>query len=100
MFKYAVVEIAGRQYKVVPNQELVVNKLDQEGFFECDKVLLKADGDKLSVGMPYLKDKIKFEVVEQVRGKKIRVSIFHAKANYRRTTGSRSQNTKIRVVSA
>lgn len=95
--KYAVVEIAGRQYKISPDQLLLVNFLGDIKKFECDKVLLLADDKSLKIGKPYLKEKLSFEVVEQVRGKKIRVAKYHAKANTRKVTGSRATYSRIKL---
>lgn len=99
MFNYAVVEIAGRQYKIEPGSELLVNHLGEVKTFECDKVLLLSEGDKISVGSPYLKEKLKFEVIDTVRGKKIRVATYKAKANTRKVKGSRSINSRIKLQS-
>ncbi len=94
--KYAVVEIAGRQYKVEPDQELLVNFLGDTKKIDCD-VLLLADEKSVSLGKPYLKEKLSFDIVETVRGKKIRVSRYHAKANTRRVVGSRATYSKVKL---
>lgn len=98
MIKYAVVEIAGRQYKVSPNQTITVDSLGDSSEFECEKVLLVSDGEKLEVGSPYLKNKLKFKVLETTKEKKIRVATYHAKANYRRVKGSRRHVSKVQLV--
>ncbi len=93
--KYAVVEIAGRQYKVEPNKAFTVDSLGVETKnFECDKVLLLAN-DKLEVGNPYLKEKLNFEILENKREPKIRVATYSAKANTRKVRGSRRVVSKI-----
>lgn len=95
MLNYAVCEISGKQYKVIPGQPLEVSlQKGSERDIEASILLLSEDG-KLKVGNPYLKEKLTLERVEDSRGKKIRVSKFHAKANYRRTTGYRSKITKV-----
>ncbi len=96
MWKFAVVEIAGKQYLVRPGEELVVNSLGDAKDIDCDKVLLLAD-DQVSLGAPFIKSHIKFNVLEQLRGKKIRVAKFHAKANTRKVRGSKSMLTKVKV---
>ncbi len=95
MLNYAVCEISGKQYKVIPGQILEVSLqkgTDQD--IEVNVLLLSEDG-KLKVGNPYLKEKLTLKRVEDGKLKKIRVSKFHAKANYRRTTGYRSKITKV-----
>src|SRR5579884_2942905 len=97
MIKYAVVEIAGRQYLVEPGKEILVNSLGDVKSLECDKVLLLADDKALNIGKPFLKDKLNFEVLEAVKGDKIRVAKYHAKANTRKVKGSRVLMSKIKI---
>ena len=51
---YAIVEIAGQQFKVVQDQKLFVHRLtDKEGSkVSFDKVFLLDDGKKVSIGAP------------------------------------------------
>lgn len=95
MLNYAIVEIKGKQYLVTPNKPLTVNHLGDDKSYECDRVLLRSDNEKLEIGSPYLKDKLNFTVLETVTPIKIRVAKFHAKANYRRVSGSKQKYTKI-----
>lgn len=93
MINYAICEISGKQYKVVPGKEIEVDF--QEGS-EKDldaKVLLLSKDDKLEIGAPYLKEALTLKYVENGKGPKIRVSKFHAKANYRKTIGHRAKIT-------
>ena len=95
MLNYAICEISGKQYKVIPGQSLEValqKGSDQE--LEVNVLLLSEDG-KLKIGRPHLKDGLTLKRLEDVKGRKIIVSKFHAKANYRRTTGYRSKITKV-----
>lgn len=94
MLNYAVLEISGKQYLVYPNQPLVVDFLGDGKKLEANILLTSEDG-KIKVGNPYLKEKLSLDVLENVRGEKIRVSKFHAKANYRRSSGHRSKLTKV-----
>ncbi len=95
MVNYAVCEISGKQYKVIPGKPLVVDYQGEEAKVVEASVLLLSEDGKIKLGEPYLKDKLTLSVLENVRGEKIRVSKFHAKANYRRTTGHKSKLTKI-----
>ena len=95
MLNYAVCEIAGKQYKVIPGQAFEVSlQPASEKDIEVNALLVSEDG-KLKVGRPYLKEKLTLKRIEDGKGPKIRVSKFHAKANYRRTTGYRSKITKV-----
>ncbi len=101
MLNYAICEVSGKQYKVVPGQAFEISPpagragLQKEGKdIEVAALLLSKDG-KLKIGTPYLKEKLTLKRVEDIKGLKIRVSKFHAKANYRRTIGYRSKITKV-----
>ena len=95
MFDFAICEISGKQYKVIPNQETLVDWLG-EGDKKIDvQVLLLSEGGKIKTGAPYLKEKLALEILGTFKSKKIRVAKFHAKANYRRVTGSRAKKTKV-----
>ncbi len=100
MLKYAVVEIKGRQYKIAPEEVLTTNLIGEEKSFECDKVLLMKVDDTLNIGAPYLKEKLKFEVIETTRGPKIRVAKHKQKANYRLVKGSRDSYSKVKLQKA
>ncbi len=95
MLNYAICEISRKQYKVVPGQtfEIALQKGSDKQI--AVNVLLLSENDKLEIGKPYLKEKLTLERVEDGKGEKIKVSKFHAKANYRRTTGYRSKITKV-----
>ena len=95
MLNYAVCEIGGKLYKLMSNQEMMIDfQGDKEQEIEA-KVLLLAEDGKLKLGKPYLKEKITLKVLGSLKGKKIRVAKFHAKANYRRLKGARAKLTKV-----
>lgn len=92
LMKYTILEIAGKQIKAEPGKPFDITL--QEDSPEA-KVLMNVDGEKISIGKPYLKDTVKLRVLEQKKGKKIRVAKFHAKANYRKVRGFRPQISKV-----
>lgn len=95
MLNYAICEISGKLYKVVPDRILGVN-FQGEGSKDLEaNVLLLSEDDKLKIGNPYLKEKLTLRRIEDVKGVKIGVSKFHAKANYRKTIGFRPKITKV-----
>lgn len=95
MLNYAICEISGKQYKVIPNQPLVVDYLGEDKKKVEANILLSSQDGKVKVGKPYLKEKLSLDIVENVRGEKIRVAKFHAKANYRKVRGHKSKLTKV-----
>jgi ribosomal protein L21 len=90
---YAVCKVAGKQYQVFPNKPLEVNFL---GDVKTVKVpaLLRVDDKGIKIGKPEVEE-LTLEVLESTQGEKIRVAKFHAKANYRRVTGSRPKYSKV-----
>ncbi len=97
MAKYAVIRLQGRQYKVSEGQELLVDKMNDLKL--VPEVLLVADGEKVSIGKPVLKDaKVTLKIVKDLeKGEKIEVYHFKAKSRYKKHTGFRPQYTKVLV---
>lgn len=88
MFDYAVCQLNGKQYKVIPGKAFEV-EVGPTVTGEIDvPLIMRVSGGKIDMGNPLLKDKIKLKVLNNFF-RKIRVSKFHAKANYRKTTGSK-----------
>jgi large subunit ribosomal protein L21 len=98
--KYAVIRTGGKQYKVSEGDELLIEKLDREKgkAIVFDEVLLLVDGQKVTLGKPLIKGAtVKAEILEQIRGKKIRVAKFRAKSRYRKVKGHRQKLTKVKI---
>lgn len=95
MLNYAVCEIDGKQYKVLQNIPFRVDYQGEESKDLEANVMLMVEDGKLHLGKPYLKEKLALKFVENIKGTKIRVSKYHAKANYRRTTGIRPKFTTL-----
>ena len=93
MLPYAVCEIGGKQYKISPNIPIEVDLQKGKGT-EVRVLLLYKDG-KLKIGKPYLKEKINVKYLENISGDKVRVSKYHAKANYRKVRGFRPRFTRV-----
>jgi large subunit ribosomal protein L21 len=97
---YAIVNINGVQTKVTPDEVLEVPLLTGEpgASLTFDQVLLLSDGDKISVGQPYLQGaSLTAEVLEHFRGPKLRIFKFKRRRDYRRRKGHRDERTRIRV---
>lgn len=93
MLDFAVCEIDGKQVKIVPNLEIKVDSITGKEM-EVNVLLLSSEG-KIEIGKPYLKEKLTLKNVGDVKNKKVRVAKFHAKANFRKVTGSRPRKTKL-----
>lgn len=100
--KYAVITSGGKQYKVTQGQVVDLDKIQAEPgtMYALDRVLLSVDGDTVNIGAPYLENiAVMAKVLEQIKGEKIRVAKFKAKARYRRVQGFRSQITRVEITS-
>lgn len=98
--KYAVIEINGKQHQVSEDDEIEVDKIegDKGKKITFDKVLLIVNDKKKKIGTPLVKGaKVTAEILDQFKGKKIRVATYKAKSRYRRVIGHRSQLTKIKI---
>ena len=99
---YATIEFKGKQYKAEKDLVLTVDKLDAEKGtkIDIDTVLLVSDGDKISVGTPYVKGaKVTVVVEETFKDKKVLVFKYKSKKDYHRLIGHRQQYTNVRVES-
>lgn len=97
----AVVKIGGKQFIVAEKETLLVDLL-QEGTKELTlDALLVIDGDKTTVGAPFVKGvKVTAKVVEDlVKGDKIRVIRYKAKKRVHTETGHRQKYSKIEITS-
>lgn len=100
--KYAVVKIGGNQHKIFEGEILVVDKLEgKKGQkLTLNEVLLLVDDNKIKIGQPLVKNaKAEAEIVDQIKGEKIRVATFKAKARYRKVKGFRSLLTRVKILS-
>lgn len=96
---YAIVEIAGQQFKVAKDQEIFVHRLEGN---EGDKVEMdvlmtdNADG-KIEVGTPSLKAKVDATIVEHLKGDKVIVFKKKRRKGYQVRNGHRQYLTKIKI---
>jgi len=97
---YAIVSINGNQTKVTPDEVLEVPQLSGEpgAKLTFDEVLLVGNGEKISVGQPSVKGaSVAVEILEHLRGPKLRIFKFKRRREYRRRKGHRDALTRIRV---
>ncbi len=99
--KYAIIQLAGKQLKVVEGEKITVTRLEaKEGDeLKISDVLLSVDGEKIAVGAPLIdKALVTLKVVSHDKGDKIRVAKYRAKSRYRRVKGFRASETTLEVV--
>ena len=98
---YAIVEIAGQQFKVEAGMEIFVNRLPEEkgAALVLDKVLLVDEDCAVKVGAPYVDGAVvKATVLDDTcRGKKVLVFKKKRRKGYQKLTGHRQDLTKIQI---
>ncbi len=97
---YAIVEIAGQQFKVENEKKLFVHQLKAtEGdSVDFDKVLLVDNDGKVAVGTPTVKGaKVTAKVLEHVKGDKVLVFKKKRRKGYKNLNGHRQQFTQIQI---
>ena len=97
---YAVVNIAGQQFKVFENNSYYVPKLSDEPESEItfNDILLLGDEKKIKVGSPSVKGaKVQAKVLEHLKDDKVIVFKKKRRKGYRKFNGHRQQLTKIEV---
>lgn len=98
--QYAVIRLGGKQHKINKDSIIEVDKLEGEtnSKFVIDDVLLVVDEDKVLIGNPTVEGaKVNAEILEQKKGKKIRVMKFKSKVRYRRAMGFRSLLSVVKI---
>ncbi|MDO5655406.1 MAG: 50S ribosomal protein L21 [Flavobacteriaceae bacterium] len=96
---YAIVEIAGLQYKVEKDQQLFVNRLSgEEGdSVTFDRVLL-TDNGSISVGAPVIAGaSVEAQIIEHLKGDKVIVFKKKRRKGYKKKNGFRAALTKIQI---
>jgi large subunit ribosomal protein L21 len=97
--KLAVIETGGKQYLVAEGSKIRVEKLPTKAgdSFLFDKVLMVVDGDKVDLGKPYYGAKVKADLVEQTRNKKVIIRKYHSKNRFRRKKGHRQEVSVVKI---
>lgn len=97
---YAIVEIAGQQFRVEQDQKLFVHRLENEqgSTVEFDRVLLIDNDGNVTIGAPTVSGaKVKAEVLSHLKGEK--VIVFHKKRRkgFRKKNGHRQYLTELKI---
>ena len=99
---YAIVEMAGQQFKVAKDQKVYVHRLQTEEGKKVtfDHVLLLDDGKNVTIGAPAIDGAaVEAKVIKHLKGDK--VIVFHKKRRkgYRKKNGHRQSLTEIVIES-
>jgi large subunit ribosomal protein L21 len=99
---YAIVEIAGQQFKVEQGKKIFVHRLEtEEGKqIEFNQVLLIEDEGIITIGEPTIKDAIiEGKIIDHMRGDKVIVFKKKRKKGYRVKNGHRQNFTQVEIIS-
>ncbi|MDY0216050.1 MAG: 50S ribosomal protein L21 [Bacteroidales bacterium] len=97
---YAIVEIAGQQFKVVKDQQIFVHRLaEEEGAnIEFENVMLIENEGKVNVGTPLVQGaKVSATVLNHLKGDKVLVFKKKRRKGYQKLNGHRQYLTKIKI---
>ncbi|MAU11200.1 MAG: 50S ribosomal protein L21 [Anaerolineaceae bacterium] len=97
---YAIVKIAGRQYRAEAGAVIDVERLPQEvgETITFDEVLMIGDGENSVIGTPTVDGaSVTATVEEQFRGEKVIVFKYRQRTNYRVKRGHRQYHTRLRI---
>ena len=98
---YAIVDIAGQQFKVEAGMEIFVNRLAAEkgAAVEFDKVLLLDNEGAVKVGAPYVEGAVVKATVldDYCRAKKVLVFKKKRRKGYQKLNGHRQDLTKLQI---
>ena len=97
---YAIVEIAGQQFKVAKDQKVFVHRLaGEEGdSVSFDKVLLTGDGDNINLGAPAIEGaSVDAKITRHLKGDKVIVFKKKRRKGYRVKNGHRQALTEISI---
>ena len=98
---YAIVEIAGQQFKVEKGQQIYSHRLEEQvgKNVSFDRVLLFEDSGKINIGSPLIQGaKVTAKVLEHMKGDKIVVFKKKRRKGYKVKNGHRQYLTKLEVL--
>lgn len=97
---YAVIKTGGKQYKVIEGEVIRVEKLAGDSGEEIvlDRVLMVNTGDDIKIGTPMLDNaKVKAQILDQGKDRKIIVLHKKRRKGYRKKTGHRQPYTELKI---
>ena len=96
---YAVIKVGGKQYKVEQGQTLLVDRQAVEPGKSFTPAVLMTGGDEVVTDGKKLEGSVTAEVVEHLRGEKLKVFTFKPKRGFKKTRGHRSELSRIQIAS-
>ncbi len=97
---YAIIDVAGQQFKVKKNDQIVTPRLDGEigSQVDIDRVLLLSSDDEVKVGAPYLEGaKVLATIVEHDKADKVIIFKKKRRKGYKVKKGHRQPQTRLKI---
>ena len=95
---YAIIKTGGKQYRVVQDETLLVERLPaSDGDTVALQTLLFVDGDEVIDGDALSDFTVQALVLAHERGPKLRIVKFKPKRGYKRRNGHRQELTRIQI---
>jgi large subunit ribosomal protein L21 len=94
---YAVIKVGGKQYRVEQGQKLLVDRQPVEQGKSFTPEVLMTGGEKVVTDLAALKGTVTAEVVEHLRGEKLKIFTFKPKRGFKKTRGHRSELSRIQI---
>nr|YP_009545297.1 ribosomal protein L21 [Synura uvella]YP_009545308.1 ribosomal protein L21 [Synura uvella]AYO28451.1 ribosomal protein L21 [Synura uvella]AYO28462.1 ribosomal protein L21 [Synura uvella] len=99
--KYAIAQNSGKQFLLKPGEWYDVDFIKNANlgdFISINKILFFRNNNQIQLGKPFLdKSQIPAKIIQQVKGKKIRVLKTKPKKKYTRTYGHRQPYTRVQI---
>ena len=97
---YAIVDIAGQQFKIENEQEVIVHRLEGEvgSKVEFDQVMLLENNGKIAVGNPFVEGaKVSATILSHLKGDKVIIFKKKRRKGYQKASGHRQFLTKLQI---
>ena len=98
---YAIIESGGLQFKVSPEDILIIPKLDKKegNKVSFSKVLFFKDGKKAEIGQPYLKGvKVEGKLMRNFKDKKVISYEYKRRKHHQKKKGFRRELSEVKIV--
>ncbi len=97
---YAVIENGGKQYKVEKGMVIEIDRMGGKpgDSVELDKVLMLVDGEKISIGKPYLANtRVSAEFLGEIKAKKVIAFKKKKRKDYKKKIGHRQKYDQVLI---
>jgi len=97
---YAIVDIAGQQFKVAKDQKFYVNRLkgDEGSTVEFSEVLLLDNEGTITIGTPLVDGaKVSATILAHLRGDKVKIFKKKRRKGYQKESGHRQDLTQVKI---